>query len=83
LLMSVRTRQSMHDANGLKELVEGTVFTPPIGLNTFDFIIEQPLDHKLKFKKDIHNFRFVGDWKQPSKLAKSIDKRNIISISID
>jgi hypothetical protein len=82
LLMSVRARNTMDNANGLKILVEVAIFTPPISLNRFYFGIKKAFSHGLKFDKYWHNIRFGLNRVDPSKPTESIHKRDIKTISI-
>jgi hypothetical protein len=59
LLMSVRARDMMRDANGSKEGVEFLIFASPIGLNGYDLAIKYLFNKLLKLKKIFGHLRLM------------------------
>jgi hypothetical protein len=58
LLMSVRERDMMRDANGSKG-VEFLIFASPIGLNGYDLAIKYLFNKLLKLKKIFGHLRLM------------------------
>jgi hypothetical protein len=55
LLVSMRARDMMCDANFLKETMEFFIFTTPISLHSNNFGIKFAFNKLLKIKKDLIN----------------------------
>jgi hypothetical protein len=61
LLMSVRARDMVSNANASKKGVEGLIFTPPIRLNCQNFTIKLTFNKILKILKALKNFRLMAN----------------------
>jgi hypothetical protein len=78
LLMSMRTRYMMSDANFLKEAIEFFILTSPISLHCNNFSIKFSLNKLLEIKKYLINIRMLLEQIYPSKFAKIIDEAYIV-----
>lgn len=78
LLICMGARDIVSDANLLKKRVEALILATPIGLKSEDLFIKMMLNKVLKIMKALKNFRFTLKKIDPCKLAKIIDKANII-----
>jgi hypothetical protein len=81
LLVGVRTRHMMGNAISLKVFVETLVLATPIILHTQYFVIKKAFNMCLKTNENFLNFRFCMQEINPSKLAKCINKLNIILVT--
>lgn len=83
LLMSIRTRNPMHDPNLVKEFMQFLIFPSLIGLISQDFWIKSSFSLFLKLNKNLLNFRFVLLEINLIELAIVIYETTIIFITID
>jgi hypothetical protein len=59
LLRGIRTRHPMRDANTLKIAMKAVILTTPIGLDSFDFAIEEPFNMGLESIENLRNVRLM------------------------
>lgn len=78
LLMCMRTRHKMRDANASKEGIKLLIFTTPVGLNDHNFPIEHAFYKILELMKLLKNFRFKLDKINPGKFTEIINEANIV-----
>jgi hypothetical protein len=78
LLMGVRTRDVMGDANTLEEGCKLLVLLSPVCLNCKDLLIKQTFNKLLEFMKFMKHIRFTFEKIKPRKLAIIINERHII-----
>ena len=70
----------MRDARALKVAMEFVVFTTPVGLNGFDFIIQKAFDMSVKVVENLLNIRLVFKQINPGEARVVINKTNIILV---
>ena len=61
LLMCVRTRYTMSNAELLKESIELNILAPPIGLNKQNFMFKEAFNMSLELNKDLKIITFTLD----------------------
>jgi hypothetical protein len=83
LLMSMRTRNKVSDANLIKKRIEFLIFTTPDSLYGKNFSIKEPFNKSLKFTKFLKNLRFKLNEINPLKFVVVINKTHIIFIATD
>jgi hypothetical protein len=81
LLMCMRARDKMSNANALEKGIEFLILTPPICLHCNNFLVKETLNKMLKIMKFLKDIRFIFQQIDPCKLAKIINKTNIVFIS--
>ena len=81
LLMSMWARNVMRDANAFKKRVQPLVLPTPIGLHGNDLTIKQTFNMSLEKTKFFEDIRFIFEQIYPTKLAKIINKTDIVFLS--
>ena len=80
LLMGVRARNMMGNANACEKWVQGLILPSQMGLNSSDFTIKLPLYHILEIMKTAKHFGLMTQQINPSKFAVIINKAHIITM---
>jgi hypothetical protein len=78
LLMCVRARNKVRDANITEKGIKLFIFTTSITLHGKDFSIKYPLNKSLKLSKVFEHLRFILKQIDPRKLTIVINETNII-----
>jgi hypothetical protein len=78
LLVSVRARYPMCNANALKQGVQLAILTTPVRLYTNNLFVKLSLNQGLKLMKNGEHISFAFDRIKPYKLTEIINKTNII-----
>ena len=78
LLMSMRARNMVCDANAFKKGVQPLVLPTPIGLHGNDLTIKQTFNMSLEKTKFFKDIRFIFEQIYPTKLAEIINKTDIV-----
>jgi hypothetical protein len=83
LLVCMRTRHMVCDANTLKEGVQFLILTTPIGLHGDDLFVKKAFNMVLEVMETLKNIRLLFEEINPCKFAEIIDKTHIIFVLID
>ena len=78
LLVCMRTRDVVGDANALKERIQTLILTTLICLHGNNFAIKQSFNMGLKKVKLLKYIRFIFEQIYPTKFAEIIDKTDIV-----
>jgi hypothetical protein len=81
LLMCMRTRNTVTNANVLKERIKFNVFSTPVCLNMNNFMIKKALNMLLKLQKDMKHIGLTFEQIKPSEATETINKTDIILVS--
>ena len=81
LLMRMRARNVVCDANVFKKGVQPLIFPTPIGLHGNYLTIKETFNMSLEKTKFLEDIRFIFEQIYPAKLAKIINKADIIFLS--
>jgi hypothetical protein len=81
LLMCMRTRNKVSDANALEKRIEFLILTTPIGLHGNNFLIKETFNKMLKIMKLLKNIRFIFQQIDSCELTEIINKTDIVFIS--
>jgi hypothetical protein len=78
LLMSIRARDKVGDANVMKKGIKTLIFASPASLHSNNLTMEHTLNKALKFFKELKNLRFATKEINPSEFTTIVNEASII-----